>query len=171
MEKIKLFDGELKLMELLWACEGTAEDAAKGAAEDAAKGVTEGAAEDAAEGAAKGITKGITEGMTESVANCTTAKELARLASDKIGWNKNTTYTVIKKLIAKGAIERTEPDFICRSLVTQEDVGRYEAKKVLKSFFGGSAKALFSSFMADSTLSAEEADELKKLIDEHTQKE
>ena len=131
MEKIKLFDSELKLMELLWASEGT------------------------------------TEGMTEGI----TAKELARIASDKIGWNKNTTYTVIKKLVAKGAIERLEPDFICRSLVTQEDVGRQEAKKVLKSFFGGSAKAMFSSFMADGTLSAEEADELRKLINEHGRKE
>ena len=131
MEKIKLFDSELKLMELLWESEGT--------------------------------TEGIMEGIT--------AKELARIASDKIGWNKNTTYTVIKKLVAKGAIERLEPDFICRSLVTQEDVGRQEAKKVLKSFFGGSARAMFSSFMADSTLSAEEANELRKLIDEHGRKE
>ena len=131
MEKIKLFDSELKLMELLWASEGT--------------------------------TEGIMEGIT--------AKDLARIASDKIGWNKNTTYTVIKKLVAKGAIERLEPDFICRSLVTQEDVGRQEAKKVLKSFFGGSARAMFSSFMADGTLSAEEADELRKLINEHARKE
>jgi predicted transcriptional regulator len=123
MEKIKLYDGELKLMELLWERDGA------------------------------------------------TAKELALLASDKIGWNKNTTYTVIKKLVAKGAIERSEPDFVCRSLITREDVGRHEAKKVLSSFFGGSAKALFSSFMSDGTLSAEEADELRRLIDEHARKE
>lgn len=123
MEKIKLFEGELKLMELLWEREGA------------------------------------------------TARELARLASEEIGWNKNTTYTVIKKLVAKGAIQRSEPDFVCRSLVSREDMGRHEAKKVLRSFFGGSAKALFSSFMADGTLSAEETDELRKLIDEHTRKE
>ncbi len=123
MEKIKLFDSELKLMELLWAGEGAK------------------------------------------------AKELALLASERIGWNKNTTYTVIKKLIEKGAIERSEPDFVCKSLVKREDVGREEAKKVLSSFFGGSAKALFSSFMADGTLSAEEAAELRKLIDVHDRKE
>lgn len=123
MEKIKLFEGELKLLELLWANEGA------------------------------------------------TAKELALLASKEIGWNKNTTYTVIKKLVAKGAIKRSEPDFVCHGLITREDVGREEAQKVLRSFFGGSAKALFSSFMADGTLSAKEAGELKKLIDEHGRKE
>lgn len=123
MEKIKLFEGELKLMELLWANEGA------------------------------------------------TAKELSLLAAEKIGWNKNTTYTVIKKLVSKGAIERSEPDFVCRSLITREGTGRDEAKEVLRSFFGGSVKALFSSFMADGTLSAEEAAELRILIDKHGQKE
>jgi predicted transcriptional regulator len=118
--RIKLFDGELKLMELLWSNEGA------------------------------------------------TARELALLAADKIGWNKNTTYTVIKKLVAKGAIKRSEPNFVCCSLITREEVGRDEARKVLRSFFGGSAKMLFSSFMADGTLSAEEADELRKLIDKHS---
>lgn len=123
MEKIKLFDSEIKLMELLWTKEGA------------------------------------------------TAKELALVASEKIGWNKNTTYTVIRKLVAKGVIERSEPDFVCHSRINREDVGRDEAKKVLRSFFGGSAKALFSSFMADGTLSAEEADELRKMIDAYERKE
>jgi len=123
MERIKLFEGELKLMELLWENEGT------------------------------------------------TAKELSLLAKEKIGWNKNTTYTVLRKLVAKGAIERSEPDFVCRSLINREDAGLDEARRILKTFFDGSIKALFSSFMADGTLSPEEAGELKKLIDKHGQKE
>ena len=32
------------------------------------------------------------------------AKEISLIAADTIGWNKNTTYTVIKKLEAKGFI-------------------------------------------------------------------
>ncbi|NLA87203.1 MAG: BlaI/MecI/CopY family transcriptional regulator [Clostridiales bacterium] len=119
MEKLKLFEGEIKLMELLWEHEGAS------------------------------------------------AKELSLLAAEKIGWNKNTTYTVIKKLVNKGAVKRTEPGFICRSLITREEAGREEAKEVLRSYFGGSVKALFSSFMADGTLSEEDARELRRLIDEH----
>ena len=30
------------------------------------------------------------------------AKEISLIAADSIGWNKNTTYTVIKKLESKG---------------------------------------------------------------------
>lgn len=123
MKKIKLFEGERKLMELLWEREGAS------------------------------------------------AKELSLLAAEKIGWNKNTTYTVIKKLVDKGAIKRSDPDFICHSLIGREEVGREEAKEVLRSFFGGSVNALFSSFMSDGTLSAKEVEELQMLIDEHGRKE
>ena len=34
------------------------------------------------------------------------AKEISLIAADTIGWNKNTTYTVIKKLETKGFIRR-----------------------------------------------------------------
>ena len=122
MEKIKLFEGELKLMELLWEHEGA------------------------------------------------TAKELTLIAAEKIGWNKNTTYTVTKKLVAKGAIRREEPAFICHSLIGREDVGREEAKTVLRSFFGGSVKAMLSSFMADDGISEEEAEELRRMIEDHGKK-
>ena len=50
------------------------------------------------------------------------AKEISLIASDSIGWNKNTTYTVIKKLEAKGFIRRDEPGFICTPLVTKEQM-------------------------------------------------
>ena len=35
-----------------------------------------------------------------------TAKEVAQKLGETVGWNKNTTYTVIKKCIDKGAIQR-----------------------------------------------------------------
>ena len=47
--------------------------------------------------------------------NDRTAKEISLRLADSIGWNKNTTYTVIKKCIEKGAIERREPNSMRRS--------------------------------------------------------
>jgi len=41
------------------------------------------------------------------------ASELAKKAMEKYGWNKNTTYTVIKKLIEKHYIKRIDPKFFC----------------------------------------------------------
>ena len=40
------------------------------------------------------------------------AREIVDVLSERIGWNKNTTYTVIKKCIDKGAIQREDHGFI-----------------------------------------------------------
>ena len=56
------------------------------------------------------------------------AKEISLIAADSIGWNKNTTYTVIKKLEAKGFIRRDEPGFVCTPLISEKDI----RKKLLR---------------------------------------
>lgn len=94
------------------------------------------------------------------------AKELSILAARKTGWNKNTTYTVIKKLEAKGYIKRDEPGFICTSLISKDEVCRAETQSLIDKLFGGSRKALFSSLLEDEMLSGEEIEELRKMIDE-----
>ena len=93
------------------------------------------------------------------------AKEISLIAAETIGWNKNTTYTVIKKLEAKGFIKREDPGFICTPLVSQNQIQRAEATSLVKKVFGGSRKALFSALLEDEPLSEEEIDELRKLID------
>ena len=93
------------------------------------------------------------------------AKEISLIAADTIGWNKNTTYTIIKKLEAKGFIRRDEPGFICTPLVSQSEIQKSEAESLVNKFFGGSRKALFSALLEDEKLTDAEIDELKKLID------
>lgn len=94
-----------------------------------------------------------------------TAKEISVIAAEKIGWNKNTTYTVIKKLEAKGFIRRDEPNFVCTSLISRDEVRREETHLLIDKLFGGSKKALFSSLLEDEKLSADEIAELRKMID------
>ena len=94
------------------------------------------------------------------------AKEISIIAAETIGWNKNTTYTVIKKLEAKGFIRREDPGFICTPLVSQNQMQKAEAVSLVKKVFGGSRKALFSALLEDEPLSEEETDELRKLIDD-----
>lgn len=94
------------------------------------------------------------------------AKELSLLAAEETGWNKNTTYTVIKKLEAKGYIKRNEPGFICTALISKDEVCRAETKSLIDKLFGGSKKALFSALLEDEKLSDKELQELRKMIDE-----
>ena len=93
------------------------------------------------------------------------AKEISLIAEDAIGWNKNTTYTVIKKLVAKGFVRREEPGFLCSALVSKEEMQKVEARSLLKRVFGGSRKALFSALLEDEQLSESEIEELRKLIE------
>ncbi len=94
------------------------------------------------------------------------AKELSLLAAEQIGWNKNTTYTVVKKLEAKGYIRRTEPGFICTSVISRKSVGATEVRQLINRLFGGSKKALFSALMEDENLTDEDIAALRKLIEE-----
>lgn len=93
------------------------------------------------------------------------AKELSLLAADRIGWNKNTTYTVVKKLQAKGYIRREDPGFICTSLLSKDDVRRAETKNLADRLFGGSKKALFSALLADEELTDEDLAQLREMIE------
>lgn len=92
------------------------------------------------------------------------AKEIVDILSNRIGWNKNTTYTVIKKCIEKGAIEREEPGFICRTLVSRDEVAQSETEQLIDKMFGGSSELFFSSFLKNQGISGEDAARLAKMI-------
>ncbi len=116
MKHIKLFDSELKIMNILWR-----------------------------------------EGKTS-------AKQISLIATAEIGWNKNTTYTVIKKLIDKNAVCREEPGFICSALISRDEVQKDETERLIDKLWGGSKKAFFSAFI-DEQLSDDEIAELRTLIE------
>lgn len=67
-----------------------------------------------------------------------TAKQISDILKEEIGWNMNTTYTVIKKCMAKGAIERSEPNFMCHALIAKEVVQEAEAEELIGKLFDGS---------------------------------
>ena len=67
-----------------------------------------------------------------------TAGQLAKILNEQTGWNRNTTYTVIKKLIAKGAVDR---------------------------LFDGSAELFLSAYASGKGLSSEEIDGLRRLVE------
>ncbi len=93
------------------------------------------------------------------------AKEVSLLAAQRIGWNKNTTYTILKKLEAKGYIRREDPGFICTSLVSRDKVCKTETQGLIDRLFGGSRKALFSALLEDEKLTEGELQELRDMIE------
>ncbi|MCL2201521.1 MAG: BlaI/MecI/CopY family transcriptional regulator [Oscillospiraceae bacterium] len=94
-----------------------------------------------------------------------TAGQLAKILKEQIGWNRNTTYTVIGKLIDKGAIERYGENFSCKAVITKEQVRQYEAKEIVGKLFDGSAEMFLSAFLSGSELSGDEIEGLKQLVE------
>lgn len=93
------------------------------------------------------------------------AKQLALIAQNEIGWNKNTTYTVIKKVIEKGYAKREDPGFLCTALISRETVSKSETKGLIDRLFGGSKKALFSALLDDKDLTKEDLAALREMIE------
>lgn len=64
----------------------------------------------------------------------TTAKHISDVLKKEIGWNMNTTYTLIKRCIKKGAIERSEPNFMCMPLFPKKKYRKRKQKNWLTRF-------------------------------------
>ena len=94
------------------------------------------------------------------------ARLIADVLTRQIGWNVNTTYTLIKRCIGKGAIERREPGFVCRALVSREQVQQEETQELIDRLFDGSADALFASLLGSKRVSEEQMQKLRRMIDE-----
>lgn len=95
-----------------------------------------------------------------------TAGEISKILKNEIGWNRNTTYTVIKKCIEKGAIERTEPKFKCKAIISREEVQAYETEELIDKMFDGSKKQFFAALLSEKTLKPDELQQLKDLVNQ-----
>ncbi|WP_234414333.1 BlaI/MecI/CopY family transcriptional regulator [Paenibacillus sp. CAA11] len=94
------------------------------------------------------------------------AGQLAKILRDDTGWNRNTTYTVIKKLVDKGAVQRTDPQFICEALITREQVQEQETLGLIQKMYKGSTELFFSAFINKKNLSDSEIEKLKKIVED-----
>lgn len=93
-----------------------------------------------------------------------TAKHIAEILTEELGWNKNTTYTLIKRCIKKGAIKRSEPNFMCHALIPKVDVQEAETNELINKIYDGSADKLFAALLSRKNLSAEQIERLKRIV-------
>lgn len=93
-----------------------------------------------------------------------TAKQISDILKSEIDWNMNTTYTVIKKCIAKGAIKRSEPNFLCHALVTRQEAQEAETDELIGKLFDGSADKLFACLLGKKKLSAKQIAKLRQIV-------
>ena len=91
--------------------------------------------------------------------------QLAELCRQQLGWKKSTMYTVLKKMCEKGLLQNENA--LVTVLVPRERVTASEAEQFVDRTFGGSLPGFLAAFMSGKKLTAREAEEVKRLIDQY----
>ena len=91
--------------------------------------------------------------------------ELVKLCEKELSWKKSTTYTVIKILCEKGIFQNQNA--VVTSLIKKDEFYARQSRRFVENTFGGSLPKFLTAFIGSKKLSDRQAEELKKLIDEH----
>ena len=92
--------------------------------------------------------------------------ELSKVCFQKLGWKKSTTYTMLRKLSEKNILKNENA--MVTTLITREQVQKYESEVLLEKSFDNSLPAFIATFLKYKTLSNKEAENIIKMIEEAT---
>lgn len=92
------------------------------------------------------------------------SSRLVELCAEELDWKKSTTYTVLRRLCQKG-IFRNEGGMVT-SLLSREEFAACQSREFVDQAFDGSLPKFLAAFASRKKLSAEEIDQLQRLIDE-----
>ena len=94
-----------------------------------------------------------------------TSMKLVQLCDEAFNWKKSTTYTMLKRLQQKGFVQNEGT--VVTSLIDRDSVQSSESEAFVANTFSGSLPGFLAAFFNGKTISDEEAEELKKLIDSY----
>lgn len=90
--------------------------------------------------------------------------KLVKLCQSELNWKKSTTYTVLKKLCDR-RIFKNEQGCVT-SLISADEFYALQSEQFVEETFEGSLPRFLAAFSRRKKLSADEIDELQRLIDE-----
>ncbi len=95
-----------------------------------------------------------------------TGREAVEILNQRMGWNRSTTLTLLRRLEAKGAVlgDANENMKTFRPLLHREDAALQETKDFLGRVYNGSLSLMVSSLTRKQSLSQQEIEELYALL-------
>ena len=93
--------------------------------------------------------------------------EMVKLAEEHLGWKKSTTFSILKFLIEKG-LAKNENSCVTM-LFSREEFIAEQSCRFVDDTFSGSLPLFVAAFTSTRKLTAEQAAQLKRLIEEHEQ--
>lgn len=97
-----------------------------------------------------------------------TAAEVIAALAPVTGWQHRTIRTLLARLVEKGALaaEADGNRYIYRPRVSRNSCVRAESQSFLRKVFAGDTAGLLVHFVRSGDISAQQIDELKRLLDE-----
>lgn len=94
-------------------------------------------------------------------------KEITSALQEINGWNKNTVLTYLTRMEKKGfvSIDRSH-EKPYSAAVTKEYCAKNERNELLDKVYGGATGDLIAAFLKESSISTEERNRLKKMLDD-----
>ena len=94
------------------------------------------------------------------------AAQLVQLEKAQMGWSRNTTYTLLTRMVEKEIIRREDPGFCCTALVSKEQVRAGQTHTLIDKLYEGSRQMFLVSFLKSEKISAAELEEIRRMIEE-----
>ena len=95
--------------------------------------------------------------------------DLVKLCLAELGWKKSTTYTVLRKLCDRGIFQNNDGEVT--SLLSRDELHSLQSRQFVEEAFNHSLPAFLNAFIGGKGISAEEAEELKAIIDRYREEE
>lgn len=92
------------------------------------------------------------------------AKKIAAILEEKSGWSRTTVYTLIKRCMDKGLIQRDKP-YVCKAILTKEEAQKMEMNEMMGKFFGNSPTEFLNAFVLNGDFSEQDISEMQEIID------
>ena len=97
-----------------------------------------------------------------------TSSELVKLTAVAFNWKRTTAHNVLRRLIEKGLFQNENG--VVTSVISRDEFYSRQSKQYVEDTFAGSLPAFIAAFTQNSRLTQEEADAIRKMIDQAEEK-
>ncbi|TCT15430.1 CopY family transcriptional repressor [Natranaerovirga pectinivora] len=98
-----------------------------------------------------------------------TSANIVEVLTNRTDWKDKTVYTLINRLVAKGAIKAEKTDgkaYIYSPSISEIDYQEFANNSFIQKVYNGSVKMMLTSFVKEHKITKEDIDNLKRILDE-----
>ena len=97
-----------------------------------------------------------------------TSSELVKLTAVAFNWKRTTAHKVLRRVIDKGLFQNENG--VVTSVISRDEFYSRQSRQYVEDTFAGSLPAFIAAFTQNSRLTQEEADAIRKMIDQAEEK-